>query len=110
MPAALASILASIGVWFLEYFPSLIAQFFLALGLSVVTFKGFELVLPVLLNNVLTSWAGLPPHVYQFAEISGITTGISMLLGVEVSRLEMKLLFASIKFAKKGSSAAFANI
>lgn len=85
MPA----IFVPIAVFLLQILQPIIARVLVALGLSVVTFKGFDLLTDAVLDHVIASYNGMPSLVAQFFAMLGADTAFTILLSAHVAGLAL---------------------
>lgn len=59
------------------------------LGLGVVTYTGFTSVLSMVYGRIATSFSGLPVDISQLIFLSGLPSGISIVLSALAARLAL---------------------
>ena len=65
----------------------LIARIFVALGLSVVSFVGMDLVMDQVISTAQNAWGGLPAGILQLAGLAGVGQALSIIFGAIMTRV-----------------------
>lgn len=64
-----------------------IARVLIALGFSVVSFVGMELLMNQLISSVQGAWGGLPHAILQLAGLAGVGQGLGIIFGAVLTRV-----------------------
>lgn len=65
----------------------IIARVMIALGLSLVTYAGMDLVIGQVINSAQSAWGGLPVGILQLAGLAGIGQALSIIFGAILTRV-----------------------
>ena len=80
----------------------IVARVLVALGVSLVTYVGFDLVMQQVIDRAQNAWGGLPAGILQLAGLAGVGQALSMVFGAILTRLVFTQL-------SKGASLLSAN-
>jgi len=80
---------SGLGTWLLSLSGPIARQVLVALGISVVSFVGFEAGVNMLLGQAKAAWAGMPADVAAYVALSGVNTGLSLIAGAMIGRLSL---------------------
>lgn len=64
-----------------------LARVLVALGFSVVSFVGMELVMNQLIATAQGAWGGLPVSILQLVGLAGIGQGLGIIMGAVLTRV-----------------------
>lgn len=64
-----------------------IARALIALGFSVVSFVGMDLLMDKLIASVHGAWGGLPHAILQLAGLAGVGQGLGIIFGAVLTRV-----------------------
>lgn len=64
-----------------------VARVLLAIGFSVVSFVGMEVLVNQLISSAQGAWGGLPVAILQLAGLAGIGQGLSIVFGAVLTRI-----------------------
>jgi len=64
-----------------------LSRILLALGFSVVSFVGMDLLMDQLIASVQGAWGGLPASILQLAGLAGIGQGLGIIFGAVLTRV-----------------------
>ncbi len=65
----------------------LVARVFLALGLSMVSFVGMDLLMNQVIAHAQNAWGGLPAGILQLAGLAGIGQALGIIMGAVLTRV-----------------------
>jgi putative Mn2+ efflux pump MntP len=77
----------NIGTFILALVQPIIARIFVALGFSLVSFVGMDLLMDGLSQQVQGAWGGLPSNLIGLAGLAGIGEALSIVLGAIATRV-----------------------
>lgn len=75
------------GHFLLQMVRPLVARVLVALGLSVVSFVGMDVLMSQLVQAAQNAWGGLPLGVLQLAGLAGIGEALSIIMGAVLTRV-----------------------
>lgn len=78
-----------LAAWLVSLVGPLVARALTQLTIGFVTYKGLDIAINGLLNQVRANWAGIPSDLAAYLAISGGNTAISIIVGALVARLSM---------------------
>jgi hypothetical protein len=81
----------------------LVARVFLALGLSMVSFVGMDLLMNQVIAHAQNAWAGLPAGILQLAGLAGIGQALGIIMGAVLTRVMIWQLSRSTRILSSGS-------
>jgi len=84
--------------WVFSLVQPLVSRVLVALGLSVVSVTGFNVVLGVLKDQVISGVGGLPSEMYNLFLISGCGQALGILFGAITTRILLDQAQSSVKF------------
>jgi len=64
-----------------------LARVLVALGFSVVSFVGMDLVMNQLISTAQGAWGGLPVSILQLVGLAGIGQGLGIIMGAVLTRV-----------------------
>lgn len=96
--AAIARLISA----FMPALKELLLQILVALGISVVTFQGVELVVDKLLEHISSNYMSLDSAVIQLLNLAGIGEAINILLGACTFILSFNATASIFKILNKG--------
>ncbi|MBA4112009.1 MAG: hypothetical protein C0492_01375 [Verminephrobacter sp.] len=64
-----------------------LARVLVALGFSVVSFVGMEMLMNQMISTVQGAWGGLPASILQLAGLAGIGQGLGIVFGAVLTRI-----------------------
>lgn len=83
----------------------MVGRVLLAMGMSFVTFKGFDLVVSWLFDQVKTNLSGMPSEVVSFMAWLWVDKALSMIFAAYTTALAIKMAGSSItKLVTKGKA------
>jgi len=65
----------------------IIARVMIALGLSLVTYAGMDLMINQVIGSAQSAWGGLPAGILQLAGLAGIGQALSIISGAILTRV-----------------------
>lgn len=81
----------------------LVARVFLALGLSMVSFVGMDLLMNQVIAHAQNAWGGLPAGILQLAGLAGIGQALGIIMGAVLTRVMIWQLSRSTRILSSGS-------
>lgn len=65
----------------------ILARVLLALGFSVVSFVGMDMVMNQVISYAQNAWGGLPASILQLAGLAGIGQALGIIMGAVLTRV-----------------------
>ena len=75
------------GQFLLSLVQPIVARVLVALGFSVVSFVGMDLLMDQMIAKAQGAWGGLPVAILQLAGLAGIGQGLSIVFGAVLTRI-----------------------
>ena len=89
------------GSWLLSLLQPAVAKILFSLGVSAVTFVGFEAVFSQVKGRLMAGFGGLPADMMQLFLLSGGGIGVSMIVGAILTKITIYQLQNNAKFLLK---------
>lgn len=86
-----------VGAFLLALVQPILSRILIALGFSVVTFVGMDLVIQQLVDYAVSAWGDLPGNILALAGLAGVGEALSIIMGAVLTRLLIWQLTKSVK-------------
>ena len=104
-PALLGSLATALTTWVALALPGIVLTVLVALGVGLVTLTGAEYAVTQITAFISTAYTGLPSLTLSLLQISGITTGINMVIAAHAASLAVGAATGALTRIRLGGNA-----